>query len=72
MKTTKTPTTVYLDSQIHSALKFKAADSNRTISELVNEAVKLLLADDADDLAAFEERAYEPDLLFEDVQRDLK
>jgi len=39
---------------------------------LVNEAVRLSLAEDAEDLAAFEERAHEPDLLFEDVVKDLK
>jgi len=50
----------------------KAADTDRSLSDLVNEAVKLSLAEDAEDLSAFEERAIEPDLTFEDVVKDLK
>jgi hypothetical protein len=50
----------------------KAAETDRSISELVNEAVKLGLAEDAEDLAAFVERAHEPNLPFEDVLKDLK
>ena len=42
------------------------------MSDLVNEAVKLSLAEDAEDLAAFEERAGEPGLSFESVVKDLK
>ena len=50
----------------------KAAQTDRTISDLVNEAVRLSLAEDAEDLAAFEERAREPNLAFESVLKDLK
>ena len=50
----------------------KAAEMDRTISDLVNEAVKLRLAEDAEDLIAFEERVQEPNLFFEDVLKDLK
>ena len=53
-------------------MRFKAAETDRSISELVNEAVRFSLAEDAEDLAAFEERADEPDLVFEDVLKDLK
>ena len=53
-------------------MRVKAAEMDRSLSDLVNEAVKLSLADDAEDLAVFEERAIEPDLSFEDVVRDLK
>ena len=42
------------------------------MSELVNDAVRLSLAEDAEDLAAFEERAGEPNLSFEDVVKSLK
>ncbi len=65
-------TTIYFDPNIHRALRIKSAELDRSVSELVNEAVRLSLAEDADDLAAFEERAHEPDLLFEDVVKDLK
>jgi len=64
--------TVYFDPDIHLALRLKAAETDRSLSDLVNEAVKLALAEDAEDLAAFEERASEPDLPFEDVVKDLR
>ena len=72
MKNTKKRATIYFDPDLHRALRLKAADTDRSISELVNEAVKLRLADDAEDLAAFEERAGEPNLDFETVLKDLK
>ena len=64
--------TVYFDPQIHQALRLKAAESDRSVSELVNEAVKESLAEDADDLVAFEERARERSVRFEDVVKRLK
>lgn len=50
----------------------KAAETERSLSEIVNEAVKQSLAEDAEDLAAFEARAHEPNLAFEAVLKDLK
>ena len=64
--------TVYFDPELHRALRLKAVETDRSLSELVNEAVKLTLAEDAEDLAAFDERASEPDLPFESVVKDLK
>jgi histone H3/H4 len=64
--------TVYFDPEIHRALRLKGAESDRSISELVNEAVKESLAEDAEDLAAFEERASERSVRFEDVVKRLK
>ena len=64
--------TVYFDADIHRALRHKAADADRSISELVNDAVRASLAEDLEDLAAFEERAAEPSLPFERVVRDLR
>ena len=64
--------TVYLNSEIHRALRLKAAETDRSVSDLVNEAVKLSLAEDADDLAAFELREPEPNLPFEEVVQDLR
>jgi hypothetical protein len=72
MPTTAKRATVYFDPEIHRALRLKAAETEQSLSELVNEAVKLTLAEDADDLAAFEERAAEPNLPFEDVVKDLR
>lgn len=64
--------TVYLDSDLHKALKVKAAETERSISVIVSEAVRVSLLEDAGDLAAFEERAKEPNLAFEAVLKDLK
>jgi len=71
MKTARKRATIYLDSDLHQALKLKAAETDRTISDMVNEAVRLRLAEDAMDLSAFEDRAHEPNLRFEDVLKDL-
>jgi hypothetical protein len=64
--------TVYFDPSLHKALRVKAAATDRSLSELVNVAVRASLAEDADDLAAFERRAKEPSLAFEEVLKDLK
>ncbi len=64
--------TVYFDPYLHRALRLKAAETDRSISELVNEAVKAALAEDADDIEAFEIREKEPDYAFEEVVKDLK
>jgi hypothetical protein len=64
--------TVYFAPEIHRALRLKAAATDRPISEIVNDAVRCSLAEDADDLAAFEERASEPSLDFEAVVKDLR
>ena len=72
MSGTQKRATVYFDPDIHRALRLKAAEVERSVSDLVNEAVQLALAEDAEDLAAFEERAHEPNLAFEEVVKDLK
>lgn len=72
MNTETKRSTVYLDAEIHRALRIKAAETDRSISELVNEAVRKALLEDADDLGAFEARANEPNLSFESVVKDLK
>jgi hypothetical protein len=64
--------TIYIDSELHRALRMKAAETSSSISELVNNAVKLALAEDAEDLAAFEQRAKEPLVAFEDVLKKLR
>jgi hypothetical protein len=64
--------TVYFEPDIHRALKMKAAATDRSISDMVNEAVRFILAEDAEDLAAFEARANEPDVSFETFVKALK
>ncbi|MBI3007588.1 MAG: CopG family transcriptional regulator [candidate division NC10 bacterium] len=72
MSATAKRATVYLKSDLHKALKLKAAETDRSVSDLVNDAVRLSLLEDAEDLAAFEERAKEPNLAFEAVLKDLR
>ena len=64
--------TVYFDPSIHNALKVKALESSRSISDLVNEALLHELSEDAEDLEAFEQRASEPSISFEDLVKRLK
>jgi plasmid stability protein len=64
--------TIYLDPALHRALRIKAAETDRSISDLISDAVKSALAEDAEDLQAFEGRGSEPDLLFETVVKALK
>ena len=63
--------TVYFEPEVHKALRLRAAAADRSISEMVNEAVRLSLAEDADDLAAADRRK-EPTVDFAEFVRDLK
>jgi len=64
--------TIYFDGNIHKALRLKAAGTNRSISDVVNEAVKSLLAVDQKNLEAFEAQDYEPVVSYEDLLNELK
>lgn len=64
--------TVYFEPYLHHALRLKAAETDRSISDLVNDAVKAALLEDATDIETFEVREKEPDYAFEDVVKDLK
>jgi len=64
--------TVYFDADIHQALRIKAATSHRSVSEVVNEAVRASLREDQEDLAAFAQRVNEPTLSYEELLDDLK
>lgn len=64
--------TVYFDPGLHKALRLKAAETAQSLSKLVNSAVRHSLAEDGEDLAAFEERAKEPPLAFANALKDLK
>jgi len=64
--------TVYFDPIIHKALKLKSIETSKSISELVNTAVKEALAEDAEDISAFEERANEPLISFSEMVKRLK
>lgn len=64
--------TVYLDPDLHKALRLKSAETSRSISELVNNAIKEALAEDAEDIAVFEERIREPLISYEEMVKRLK
>ena len=64
--------TVYFEPEIHRALRLKAAASDKSISDMVNDAVKMTLAEDARDLEAFEKRRREPNLDFEQFVKALR
>ncbi len=64
--------TVYFDPAMHRALQHKALATSRSLSDIVNDAIRQALAEDAEDLEAFEERIHEPLLSYEDVLKELK
>ena len=64
--------TIYFESDVHRALRLKAAAADRSVSDMVNEAVKVALAEDAEDLAAFSAREREKSYSFETFVQDLK
>jgi len=72
MKKSNKRVTVYLQPEYHRALRVKAAETEYSVSDLVNSAVKQALAEDAVDLEAFEKRSGEKRLAFEDVVKALK
>ena len=64
--------TVYFDASVHQALRLKAAAADRSISDMVNDAVKVALAEDAEDLAAIDQRRTERSISFASLVRDLR
>ena len=72
MSTAPKRSTIYLPAEVHRALRLKAAAADRTISEIVSEAVRISLAEDAEDLEAFEKRSRQRSLNFESVVKSLR
>jgi len=64
--------TVYFEPGIHQALRIKAATAHISVSEVVNEAVRIALREDQEDLNVFKERAAEPILSYEELLKDLE
>ncbi len=64
--------TIYFEPDLHQALRLKAASTHRSVSDLVNEAVRQALREDREDLAAFEDRVAEPTMTYEEFLEDLK
>lgn len=72
MKTSVKRATIYLDEELHKALRMKTVVTSKTISELVNDAVRYSLAEDDTDLSAYRERINEPAVSYEQFVRELK
>ena len=64
--------TVYLEPDLHKALRLKAAETSTSVSELVNKAVREAIAEDAEDLAAFETRVREPLISYDEMVKRLR
>lgn len=64
--------TVYFESDVHQALRLKAATTHQSVSELVNEAVRVALREDQEDINAFTQRVNEPTLTYGELLEDLK
>jgi len=72
MATATRRATIYLDPDLHKALRLKAVETSVSVSELVNNAVREAIAEDAVDIAAFEERAREPLVNYDEMVKRLK
>lgn len=64
--------TVYFEPALHQAIRLKAAHTHRSISDIVNDAVRQALQEDQEDLSAFDERIAEPEISYEALLKDLK
>jgi len=64
--------TVYFEPDVHQALKIRAATTEQSISEIIDEAVRTLMLEDQEDLQAFSDRISEPEMTYEELLTDLK
>ena len=64
--------TIYFDPELHKALKLKSVETSRSITDLVNEAVREALSEDAEDIIAFEKRKDEPLISYDQMIKRLK
>ena len=72
MSTLSKRSTVYFDPAIHQALRIKVASSHLSVSEIVDEALRMQLAEDQEDLSVFDARVREPEMSYESLLKDLK
>ncbi len=72
MATQTKRSTIYLEADLHRALRLKSAHSNRSISDIVNDSLRTALREDQEDLGAFEKRASEPVISYEALLAKLK
>ena len=72
MTTLTTRATIYLEPALHKALRLKSIETSRSVSELLNDALRADLAEDAEDLESFDARQHEPTIAFETFVKELK
>lgn len=72
MTTAAKRVTIYFDPDLHKALRLKAVETAMSVSELVNNAVREAMAEDAEDNTAFESRASEPLIGYDEMLKRLK
>ncbi len=72
MTTLSKRSTIYLDPALHQALRLKSLETLQSMSEIINSVLKEALAEDAEDLEAFEKRADEPLISYEEMIKKLK
>jgi metal-responsive CopG/Arc/MetJ family transcriptional regulator len=72
MSTMTKRSTIYFEPSLHRALRLKAAETSRSVSELVNDATREYLSEDQEDLGAFEERSAEPLVSYEEMLKKLR
>jgi hypothetical protein len=72
MATLSKRATVYLEPELHKALRLKAVETSRSVSDIVNDAIRQSLAEDVEDIAAFEERAGEPLMSYDEMVKRLR
>lgn len=72
MTTLTKRTTIYLEEDLHRALRLKAAVTERSLSKLVNEMIREGLVEDAEDLQSFRDRVNEPVISYETLLQDLQ
>ena len=64
--------TIYFEPGLHQAIRLKSAHTHQSVSDIVNDAVRMALREDQEDLAAFEHRVAEPEISYEALLKDLK
>ena len=72
MTATGKRTTVYLDPELLKLLKFKSAETDQSVSRLINDAIRITLLEEAEDLKAFDDREEEPSVSFDSLVRQMK
>ena len=63
---------MYLEDDVHRALRLKAAETRESMSQLVNDAVRILLAEDLEDITAWKERRNEKSFGYEEFLEQLR